>query len=164
MKRSRSTLLGTVLLTVAALVLLAPRPVSALQGGSFFTNGVIVTANTTANRVWITIYDAAKTRHLDYGWLGGTPNESYPKYEGWDNCCYAAGSIYFVRAEVKKAGTTDTIYDTTIRVVPKLCHAQIPKTGGGSDPAIFGYARVVLKQGKDNYYWDRDDRGDCSFE
>ena len=150
----------SILLALAALALFATL-LWALPKAARSTdihNGIIVTANETGYRVWVTVYDLAKTRHMDSGWLDANGRR------GWNNCCYAAGSFYYVRAEVKKIGDNrsdpETIYDTTIQVQPKLCYTSaLP--GKQGDP--YGYARVVLKKGNGNFYWDRADNGDCTW-
>jgi hypothetical protein len=154
MKYRTTAIALTGLLLLAMLYATLPKPARSTD----IHNGIIVTANDTGYRVWITVYDLAKTRHMDYGWLDANGRH------GWNNCCYAAGSYYYVRGEVKKLGDNrsdpETIYDTTIQVKPKLCRtAALP--GKEGDP--YGYARVVLKKGNGNFYWDRADNGDCTW-
>ncbi len=113
-------------------------------------NGRLVTYNPTKYQVWITVYNVFRNQ-MGSGWL--QPHQT----DYWNNCCYAAGSIYYVRAEVKKTenGHMSQIADTTIQVVPRLCNmpASPGKTG---DP--YGYGRVVLRNsGGNHFYWDRDD-------
>ncbi len=113
-------------------------------------NGRLVTYNPTQYQVWITVYNAFR-HQMGSGWLQAHQTDY------WNNCCYAAGSIYYVRAEVKKTvnGQMSQIADTTIQVIPRLCNmAAAPgKTG---DP--YGYGRVVLRNsGGNHFYWDRDD-------
>ncbi|HET9097819.1 MAG TPA: hypothetical protein VFN37_14250 [Candidatus Baltobacteraceae bacterium] len=120
------------------------------------TNGLMITQNGTGYQAWITTYNAFR-HQINYGWM-----HAHAKV-GWDSCCYAAGSIYYVRAEVKKVvnGQMHQIFDTTIQVVPKLCR-MMTRTGRDGDP--YGYARVVLRQGHgETFYWDRDDRSDCTW-
>jgi hypothetical protein len=81
----------------------------------------IVTLNPTGHWVWITIYDLAKTQHLDYGWVG--PHD----FREWKSGGYACGSFYHVRYEVKNgtSATTPTsdpgnLFDTDIQINPQL--------------------------------------------
>ena len=133
-------------LMFALLVVGATLPCSAYNPA----NGRLVTYNPTNYQVWITIYNGFRNQ-MGSRWL--QPHQT----DLWNNCCYAAGSIYYVRAEVKKTenGKMFQIADTTIRVVPRLCNmpAAPGKTG---DP--YGYGRVVLRHsGGNHFYWDRDD-------
>ena len=126
---------------------------SATLSGSAYNsaNGRLVTYNPTKYQVWITIYNAFRNQ-MGSRWL--QPHQT----DYWNNCCYAAGSIYYVRAEVKDYDAKHNmiqIADTTIQVVPRLCNmpAAPGKTG---DP--YGYGRVVLRHsGGNHFYWDRDD-------
>jgi hypothetical protein len=75
----------------------------------------LYTANATPHWIWITIYDLAKTTHLDYGWV--QPNS----VRGWASGNYCWGSFYYVRAEVKAGTGQDggNIFDTTVQVNPQ---------------------------------------------
>lgn len=129
---------------------------ASLPGSAYNSaNGRLVTYNSTDYQVWITVYNGFR-RQMGSGWL--QPHQT----DFWNNCCYAAGSIYYARAEVKKTenGKMSQIADTTIQVVPRLC--RTPSLKGDGDP--YGYGRVVLRTGgQGHFYWDRDDiveRGD----
>ena len=143
--------LRTLLFTVSCIAVLLPGS----AGATNLDNGLIATRNDTSYRLWVTVYDAGKTRHMDYG--------TVEKYErrAWNNCCYAAGSIYHVRAEVQKFidGRDRTIFDTSIQVTPKLCITPaLP--GHRGDP--YGYAEVSLRKGTgETFYWDNT-TGGCS--
>ena len=113
-------------------------------------NGRLVTYNPTKYQVWITIYNAFRNQ-MGSRWLN--PHQT----DYWNNCCYAAGSIYYVRAEVKKTenGHMSQIADTTIQVIPRLCNMP---AGPGKTGDPYGYGRVVLRNsGGNHFYWDRDD-------
>jgi hypothetical protein len=83
--------------------------------------GTIVTMNPTSHWVWITIYDLAKTQHLDYGWVA--PHN----LRAWRSGNYACGSFYHVRYEVKN-GTSPSqptsdpgnLFDTNMEINPQL--------------------------------------------
>ena len=72
------------------------------------------TVNATQSRVWVTIYDLAKLRHLDYGWVDACA------YRDWKSGNYACGSYYHVRGEVKNADLSANVYDTTVQISPKF--------------------------------------------
>jgi hypothetical protein len=83
--------------------------------------GTIVTMNPTSHWVWITIYDLAKTQHLDYGWVA--PHD----LRAWRSGNYACGSFYHVRYEVKNGTsaaqpTSDpgNLFDTNMQINPQL--------------------------------------------
>jgi len=95
--------------------------------------GVLRTINATQNRVWVTVYDAAQIRHLDYGWVEPCAMRD------WRAGTYLCGSYYHARAEVKDANLSATLYDTRVQVRPNI---------NSSDNI------VVLKHGATNYYWD----------
>ncbi len=111
----------------------------------------LYTINSTDKRVWITVYDLAKTRHLDYGWVD--PG----KYRTWQSGNYMYGSFYHVRGEVKSDanGSDPNIYDTSIQVnigaADKAVRVQIP---GVIDQMIDTSGSVVqILKGNGNYYW-----------
>src|SRR5262249_20732330 len=124
----------------------------------------LYTANTTPNWIWITIYDLAKTTHLDYGWVQpGTVRE-------WTSGNYLWGSFYYVRAEVK-AGTSQDgakIFDTTAQVNPQsaavalsvlfdLYSAAWGEPGGGQwaqDMDGTGNVVKLTGDGAGKYWWD----------
>ena len=113
-------------------------------------NGRLVTYNPTNYQVWITIYNGFR-HQMGSSWL--QPHQT----DFWNNCCYSAGSIYYVRAEVKKTenGHMSQIADTQIQVVPRLCNTP---AGPGKTGDPYGYGRVVLRHsGGNHFYWDRDD-------
>lgn len=95
----------------------------------------IYTYNTTPNNVWITIYDLAKTKHLDWG------NMDPQGSREWTSGNYSQGAYYHVRGEVKNSDGC-TIYDTSIQVVAQNTNN------------IY----VTLHQGPSNYYWSNDDQ------
>jgi hypothetical protein len=96
------------------------------------------TVNTTSSRVWVTIYDLGKTRHLDYGWVDAC------SYRDWKAGSYACGGIYYVRGEVKNYDLSQNVYDTTVQV--RISGASLSNS-------------VALRKGTGNYYWDHADPG-----
>lgn len=83
--------------------------------------GTIVTMNPTGHWVWVTIYDLAKTQHLDWGWVA--PHT----LREWTSGNYACGSFYHVRYEVKNGTTAaqptsdpGNLFDTNIQINPQL--------------------------------------------
>jgi hypothetical protein len=95
------------------------------------------TVNLTSSKVWVTIYDLGKTRHLDYGWVDAC------SYRDWRSGNYACGSYYYVRGEVKNYDLSANVYDTTIQI------------HGGS-----GFSFLTnLHKGNGNYYWNTGDPG-----
>jgi hypothetical protein len=107
----------------------------------------ITTTNTYKDRsIWITIYDLAKTRHLDYGCVDANA------YRYWKSGNYLYGSFYYVRAEVKAAAQCGgaTLCDTTIQVNPQT---PGPVTPGGVGYSIHTGDRVWLVPNGNNCYW-----------
>jgi len=105
------------------------------QGGS---PAIIKTVNKTSYSAWITVYDAGKTRHIDYGTLDAYGSRV------WTGCCYIPQFPYHVRAEVKKNvdGRERTIFDTSIQVTPRGC---VPEDG----------IAVELRKGSgESFYWE----------
>lgn len=92
------------------------------------------TVNSTQSRVWVTIYDLAKVRHLDYGWVDACT------YRDWKSGSYACGSYYYVRGEVKNADLSANVYDTTVQINPKI--------------RDLNSNAVILHRGTGNYYWE----------
>jgi hypothetical protein len=78
--------------------------------------GTIQTANQTPKWAWITIYDAAETRHLDYGWVAPFA------VRAWRSGQYSCAGLYHVRGELKDAGGPNppgdipNIFDTRVQV------------------------------------------------
>jgi hypothetical protein len=75
----------------------------------------VVTYNLTKKWIWVTIYDLAKTQHLDYGWVA--PNNS----RAWQSGRYSCLAYYYVRAEVKNNESDHpvdgpNIFDTTVQL------------------------------------------------
>ena len=116
----------------------------------------VYTINWTDNRVWVTIYDLAKTTHLDYGWVAAR------SYRTWTSGNYAAGSFYHVRGEVKSdaAGNDPNIYDTSIQINPQLVVNDFPITVPTGDGRITRTnigateSAVAIMKGQGNYYWE----------
>ncbi len=75
--------------------------------------GTFTTYNYHPYAMWVTIYDVTKTRQLDYGCV---PAGEAPRH--WKSGKYMWGSIYYVRAEVKKGNDCQgtLICDTTMQV------------------------------------------------
>ena len=91
--------------------------------------GTIVTFNPTDHWAWITIYDLAKTTHMDYGYVA--PHSVRSWTGGASILKYACGSFYHVRAEVKAStdpkvqpGDTPNIFDTNVQINPQLTLAD----------------------------------------
>lgn len=92
--------------------------------------GTIVTFNPTDHWAWITIYDLAKTTHMDYGYVAPHGVRSWTA--GASVIKYACGSFYHVRAEVKQAtdpkaqppGDPPDIFDTNVQINPQLTLAD----------------------------------------
>jgi hypothetical protein len=95
--------------------------------------------------VWITIYDLAKTTHMDYGCVNPS------KAREWSSGAYAYGSYYYIRGEVKadKDCGGATLCDTTVQAHP--LDESMYGVGGGY--RIKGVAWTIHKNG-DNCYWD----------
>ena len=79
--------------------------------------GSILTRNFTPKWAWITIYDAGKWRHLDWGYVAPFSDRE------WRSGNYTCGGIYHVRAEVKASedrthdpGNPPNIFDTWMQV------------------------------------------------
>ena len=121
---------------------------------AFFSS--VYTVNQTDKRVWVTIYDLAKTAHLDYGWV--EPGH----YRAWSSGNYAAGSFYHVRGEVKSdaQGNDPNIYDTSIQINPQLAVNDFPITVPTGDGRITRTnigateSAVAIMKGQGNYYWE----------
>jgi hypothetical protein len=108
--------------------------------------GSLFTLNLTPNSVWVTIYDLAKTQHLDYGWmqaayasnlpplLGPNPADPYSARQ-WTSGNYVAPGVYYARGEVKD-NNNNTIFDTEIEMTPELL-----------------YATYLTGDGNGNYWW-----------
>jgi len=92
------------------------------------------TVNSTQSRVWVTIYDLARLRHLDYGWVDACT------YRDWKSGSYACGSYYYVRGEVKNPDLSANVYDTTVQINPKI--------------RDLNSNAVILHRGTGNYYWE----------
>lgn len=136
MKRRSTTLFLAALFAIAWIV--------ALPQIARANTGVIHTVNATKEDVWITIYDLGRTRQIDYGRVAAGDSRT------WGRCCYAAGSYYYVRAEVMIGHKR--VFDTTIQVVPKLARELF-----AGSCSVYGYARVILVGGGTHYHWQRDD-------
>ena len=132
------------LVSLLAIVPVAMAPIPARAN-----TGVIETVNGTKYWMWVTVYNLGKTIQHDYGAVDAGSNRT------WGRCCYAAGSYYYVRAEVKLSnGQGARIGDTTIEVVPVLARRKY-----GNECEVFGYARVVLlNSGGNHFYWRREDQ------
>lgn len=128
--------LGAIASVVVSLALLLPGTTSAKTHTSAI--GIVETVNKTPYKAWITIYDAGKARHIDYGTL-----DAYGR-RVWRGCCYLFGFPYHVRAEVQKMvdGKERTIFDTTMEIKPDGC---VPEDG----------IEVELRQGiGESFYWE----------
>jgi len=121
---------------------------------AFFSS--VYTVNQTDKRVWVTIYDLAKTAHLDYGWV--EPGH----YRAWSSGNYAAGSFYHVRGEVKSdaQGNDPNIYDTSVQINPQWIDNEVPVLMPGPDgnpiqiPVGASDSVVTIVKGTGNYYWN----------
>lgn len=101
------------------------------------------TINATRNKIWVTVYDAAKLRHLDYGWVEPCT------VRVWKSGGYACGSYYHVRAEVKPYDVSKgNVYDTNVEWNPQGLN--------------YGSWVVTLRRGKDNYYWEHGNTAGCT--
>jgi hypothetical protein len=125
--------------TLLAIVCIVASPKAARAN-----TGVIHTVNDTRYDVWITIYDLGRTRQIDYGRVAAGDSRT------WGRCCYAAGSYYYVRAEVMLGHKV--IFDTSIQVVPTLARQLY-----ASSCSVYGYARVVLVGNGAHFHWERRD-------
>jgi hypothetical protein len=96
------------------------------------------TINATGSKIWVTVYDLAKLRHLDYGWVDACTVRE------WRSGTYTCGAYYHVRAEVKNAALTANIYDTEVQVSAQS-HPFEP---------VNPSTAVTLRKGSNNYYWD----------
>lgn len=92
--------------------------------------GTIITFNPTDHWAWITIYDLAKTTHMDYGYVAPHGVRSWTA--GASVLKFACGSFYHVRAEVKQStdpktqppGDPPNIFDTNVQINPQLTLAD----------------------------------------
>ena len=134
------------LVLLASLILFVPILITPLPARA--NTGVIETVNGTKYWMWVTVYNLGKTIQHDYGAVNAGENRT------WGRCCYAAGSYYYVRAEIKtNNGQGAKIGDTTIEVVPVLARKKY-----GNECEVYGYARVVLlNSGGNHFYWKRED-------
>jgi hypothetical protein len=75
----------------------------------------LITNNDYDNPVWITVYDLAKTAHLDYGCMEAK------NFRTWTSGNYLYGSFYYVRGEVKAEPNCQgaTLCDTIVQVNPQ---------------------------------------------
>jgi hypothetical protein len=101
--------------------------INGLSVGSMFT------FNLTEHPVWVTIYDLAKTQHLDYGFMDPASAGTIPgnlEYGGpkapfsmrdWSSTGYFPPGIYHARGEVKDANG-NTIFDTEIELGPSALY------------------------------------------
>ncbi|HLI96356.1 MAG TPA: hypothetical protein VKT72_09750 [Candidatus Baltobacteraceae bacterium] len=135
--------LHTLAFALIGLVLIVP----AASGAQIIQSheGVIQTYNKTSYKVWITVYDLGKTRHLDYGMV--EPHD----VRDWKSGGYLWGSYYHVRGEVIDAKTDKHVFDTTIQVTPHLCY--------GMDNVPTPTISVNLVKGTgESFYWEKNDR------
>lgn len=112
-------------------------------------SATIVTGNTYNRAIWITIYDLAKIRHLDYGCVPANGSRD------WRSGTYLYGSFYYVRAEVKERADCGgaTYCDTTVQVNPQSPGPVVP--GGGGYETFTG-TKVSLIPNGSNCYWRHD--------
>jgi hypothetical protein len=118
----------------------------------------VYTVNATDKRVWVTIYDVAKTQHLDYGWM--EPGSS----RAWTSGNYACGSFYHVRGEVKSdaKGSDPNIYDTNVEINLQWADKDVPVsvinpatgTPAFEQPVGVADSVVTILKGNGNYYWE----------
>ncbi len=115
----------------------------------------VSTFNSTNHRIWITIYDLGKTRHLDYGWLepitsGQTIDGVQFSSRPWRSGNYMEGSYYHVRGEVKDANG-NTIFDTNIEIgvstIPADDTVSMQTDGNGNYWWIHGLPPEILYPG-----------------
>lgn len=102
------------------------------------------TYNATGNKIWVTVYDLAKTTHLDYGWVDACSVRT------WRSGNYTCGSYYHVRAEVKPYDVNGpNVFDTNVETNPQ-----------GGDYSSWG---VTLRRSgtTNNYYWEHGNTSGC---
>ena len=101
---------GKLLLAAAAALAAQSAGAMSLVVPKFFTH------NQYNDRyVWITIYDLAKTTHMDYGCVNPLSDRT------WSSGHYAFGSFYYIRGEVKEGKDCSgrTLCDTTVQANPQ---------------------------------------------
>jgi hypothetical protein len=130
---------------ILAATLLATVCIAALPKAAIANTGVIHTVNDSKYDAWITIYNLGKTQQIDYGRLPAGESRT------WGRCCYAAGSYYYVRAEVMVGNKV--VADTTIQVVPRLARQTYVHSC-----EVFGYAQVFLRGSGVHFHWQRYDQ------
>jgi hypothetical protein len=122
--------------------------VSFAAASSHAATATLVTVNTYWNKsVWITIYDLAKTTHLDYGCVPANGSRD------WRSGRYLFGSFYYIRGEVmdSKDCKGTKICDTTIQATPNSGGAfeEMAKSG------IKNWnTRYKIIPNRNNCYWD----------
>lgn len=132
--------LRTLAIALIGLALLLPAA-SGAQPIPQSHEGVIRTYNKTGYKIWITVYDLGKTRHLDYGMV--EPHDA----RSWRSGGYLWGSHYHVRGEVIDVKTDKHVFDTSIQVTPHLCY--------GMDNIPTPTIQVELRQGTgESFYWE----------
>jgi hypothetical protein len=102
----------------------------------------IISQNSTNHSAWITVYDLAKTQHLDYGLVCAV------RQRRWTSGTYSWGSFYYVRAEVKNE-RGDTICDTTVQVNP-----QVLVTGIGKQDYLRNRVNLRYDDNTGACWWD----------
>ncbi len=126
----------TIKVLVATLVALFTTFAAAIDSRLDF--GTFTTYNYHPYAMWVTIYDVTKTRHLDYGCV---PAGEAPRH--WKAGQYLWGSIYYVRAEVKKGldCSGPLICDTTMQVTADNpdTNASLFREPGNPGPVVTLY-------------------------
>ncbi len=121
---------------------------------SDFKFGAITTYNINPYAMWITIYDFTKTRQLDYGCV--EPGDYGGGWNTWKSGQYLWGSIYHVRAEVRKGPSCSgpLICDTTMAI--KMVNPETAKNRIESEKLGPGVA--LMPNGRDQCYMIETDR------
>lgn len=132
---------GKVLMAAAALAVTSAAAVSLIKP-RFYTH------NTYNDRyVWITIYDLAKTTHMDYGCVKPGSDRT------WASGHYAFGSFYYIRGEVKEGNDCSgrTLCDTTVQVNPQ----NNEMFAGSEDVVKNSSLNWYIHPNNGNCYWDK---------
>jgi hypothetical protein len=132
---------------ILALVTAAGLPAAADQPSPGSDPGLceaLRTINATRNKIWVTVYDLGKLRHLDYGWVDACT------VRVWRSGGYACGSFYYVRAEVKDYQEQKNVSDTTVQWNPQGLN--------------YGSWVVTLRRNgtSDNYFWEHGNTAGCT--
>lgn len=129
----------------ALALILASAAVAAAEGSDPGDCETLRTINATGNKIWVTVYDLGKLRHLDYGWVDACSIRT------WRAGSYACGSFYHVRAEVKPYDVNQAnVFDTSIQTNPQ---------GGNYTSQAVTLRRTGTSN---NYYWQHGNTAGCT--